>query len=186
MADSSKLVPFILSKEGGYVNDKDDSGGPTNFGITLATWRKVGYDKNDDGVINKEDIKLLTEDDFHRVFKKNYWDACKADQIKDQSVANLLVDFAYNSGVARVSKFIQKIVGVTADGIVGSKTINAINNYPRGQRQLFATLRQRRINYLDGIVIANPTQKKFYNGWMNRVNAIVYGTLTYKGNEHSV
>ena len=186
MADSSKLVPFILSKEGGYVNDKDDSGGPTNFGITLATWRKVGYDKNDDGVINKEDIKLLTEDDFHRVFKKNYWDACKADQIKDQSVANLLVDFAYNSGVARVSKFIQKIVGVTADGIIGNKTINAINNYPRGQRQLFATLKQRRINYLNGIVVANPIQKKFYNGWMNRVNAIGYGTLTYKGEVHSV
>ena len=186
MADSSKLVPFILSKEGGYVNDKDDKGGATNFGITLATWRKVGYDKNGDGVINKEDIKLLTEDDFHRVFKNNYWDACKADQIKDQSVANLLVDFAYNSGVSRVSRFIQRIVGVTADGIIGSKTINAINNYPRGQRQLFATLRQRRINYLNGIVIANPTQKKFYNGWMNRVNAIGYGTLRYKGKEHSV
>ena len=186
MADSSKLVPFILSKEGGYVNDKDDSGGATNFGITLATWRKVGYDKNGDGVINEKDIKLLTEDDFNRVFKRNYWDACKADQIKDQSVANLLVDFAYNSGVARVSKVIQKIVGVTADGISWSKTINAINNYPRGQRQLFATLRQRRINYLNGIVIANPTQKKFYNGWMNRVNAIGYGTLTYKGKEHSV
>ena len=186
MADSSKLVPFILSKEGGYVNDKEDSGGATNFGITLATWRKVGYDKNGDGVINKDDIKLLTVDDFNRVFKKNYWDACKADQIKDQSVANFLVDFAYNSGVARVSKFIQKIVGVTADGIIGSKTINAINNYPRGQRQLFATLKQRRINYLNGIVIANPTQKKFYNGWMNRVNAIGYGTLTYKGKVHSV
>ena len=186
MADSSKLVPFILSKEGGYVNDKDDSGGATNFGITLATWRKVGYDKNGDGVINKEDIKLLTEDDFHRVFKRNYWDACKADLINDQSVANMLVDFAYNSGVARVSKFIQKIVCVTADGIIGSKTIQAINNYPRGQRQLFATLRQRRINYLNGIVIANPTQKKFYNGWMNRVNAIGYGTLTYKGKEHGV
>ena len=186
MADSSKLVPFILSKEGGYSNDKDDKGGPTKHGITLATWRKVGYDKNGDGVINKEDIKLLTEYDFHRVFKRNYWDACKADQIKDQSVANLLVDFAYNSGVARVSKFIQKIVGVTADGTIGSKTINAINNYPRGQRQLFSTLKQRRINYLNGIVIANPTQKKFYNGWMNRVNAIGYGILTYKGKEHSV
>ena len=186
MADSSKLVPFILSKEGGYSNDKDDKGGPTKHGITLATWRKVGYDKNGDGVINEKDIKLLTEDDFHRVFKKNYWDACKADQIKDQSVANLLVDFAYNSGVTRVSKFIQKIVGVTVDGIIGSKTIQAINNYPRGQRQLFAALRQRRINYLNGIVIANPTQKKFYNGWMNRVNAIGYGTLTYKGKVHSV
>lgn len=186
MADSKVLSLFILSKEGGYNNDKDDRGGATKFGITLATWRKVGYDKNGDGVLNEEDVKLLTEEDFHRVFKRNYWDACKADLIKDQSVANLLVDFAYNSGVARVSRFIQRIVGVTADGIIGSKTINAINNYPRGQRQLFATLKQRRINYLNGVVVANPAQKKFYNGWMNRVNDIGYGTLTYKGKEYSV
>lgn len=186
MADSKVLSVFILSKEGGYNNDKDDRGGATKYGITLATWRKVGYDKNGDGVINKEDIKLLTEDDFHRVFKKNYWDACKADQIKDQSVANLLVDFAYNSGVARVSRFIQRIVGVTADGIIGSKTINAINNYQRGQRQLFATLKQRRKKHYDGIVEADPKQKKFYDGWMNRLGDIGYGTLTYKGKEHCV
>ncbi len=186
MADSKVLSSFILSKEGGYSNDKDDKGGPTKHGITLATWRKVGYDKNGDGVINKEDIKLLTVDDFHRVFKRNYWDACKADLINDQSVANILVDLAYNSGVSRAAKMIQKIVGVAPDGIIGKKTISAINGYPRGQRQLFATLKQRRINYLNGVVVANPTQKKFYNGWMNRVNAIGYGTLTYKGKEHSV
>lgn len=187
MAKSEILSPFILSWESDkYTNNKYDRGKATKYGITLATWRKVGYDKNGDGVLNEEDVKLLTEDDFHRIFKRNYWDACKADQIKDQSVANLLVDFAYNSGVARVSRFIQRIVGVTADGIIGSRTINAINGYPRGQRQLFATLKQRRINYLNGVVIANPTQKKFYRGWMNRVNAIGYGTLTYKGKEHSV
>ena len=186
MADSSKLVSFILSSEGGYSDKKNDKGGATKYGITLATWRKVGYDKNGDGVINKEDIRLLTEDDFHRVFKKNYWNACKGDLINDQSVANMLVDFAYNSGVSRASRFIQKIVGVTADGIIGNKTIVAINSYPRGQRQLFATLKQRRVSYLKGVVIADPTQKKFYNGWMNRVSAIGYGTLTYRGKVHSV
>lgn len=62
MADSSKLVPFILSWETDkYTNNKKDKGGPTKYGITLATWRKVGYDKNGDGVLNEEDVKLLTE-----------------------------------------------------------------------------------------------------------------------------
>jgi lysozyme family protein len=58
MADSSKLVPFILSWETDkYTNNKKDKGGPTKYGITLATWRKVGYDKNGDGVLNEEDVK---------------------------------------------------------------------------------------------------------------------------------
>ena len=181
MADAKVLKPFVLSFEGGYCNNRSDRGGATNKGVTIATFRSVfGKDKT------IEDLKNITDEQWEYIFKKYYWDACKADLINDQSVANMLVDFAYNSGVARVSKFIQKIVCVTADGIIGSKTIQAINNYPRGQRQLFATLKQRRINYLNGIVIANPTQKKFYNGWMNRVNAIGYGTLRYKGKEHSV
>lgn len=71
MADSSKLVPFILSWETDkYINNKKDKGGPTKYGITLATWRRVGYDKNGDGVLNEEDVKRLTEEDFHRVLSR--------------------------------------------------------------------------------------------------------------------
>lgn len=128
MADSKKLVPFILSWETDrYTNNKKDKGGPTKYGITLATWRRVGYDKNGDGVLNEEDVKLLTKDDFHRVFKQNYWNACKADKIRDQSVANMLVDFAYNSGVSRAVTYLQLTLGITADGIIGNKTLFAIN-----------------------------------------------------------
>lgn len=128
MADSAKLVPFILSWETDkYTNRKNDNGGPTKYGITLATWRKVGYDKNGDGVLNEEDVKLLTEEDFHRVFKENYWNACKADKIQDQSVANMLVDFAYNSGVNKAVKHLQLVLGITADGIIGNKTLHSIN-----------------------------------------------------------
>lgn len=123
-----KLVPFILSWETDkYTNNKKDKGGPTKYGITLATWRRVGYDKNGDGVLNEEDVKLLTKDDFHRVFKQNFWNACKADKIQDQSVANMLVDFAYNSGVKRAATYLQLTLGITADGIIGNKTLFAIN-----------------------------------------------------------
>ena len=174
MADSSKLVPFILSWETDkYTNNKKDKGGPTKYGITLATWRKVGYDKNGDGVLNEEDVKLLTKDDFHRVFKQNFWNACKADKIQDQSVANMLVDFAYNSGVKRAATYLQLTLGITADGIIGNKTLFAINK-SNGKR-LFERFKKTRKDYLKSI--AKGEQKDFFNGWLRRLSYITYGHL---------
>lgn len=174
MADSAKLVPFILSWETDkYTNRKNDNGGPTKYGITLATWRKVGYDKNGDGVLNEEDVKLLTEEDFHRVFKNNFWDACKADLIIDQSVANMLVDFAYNSGVNKAVKHLQLVLGITADGIIGNKTLHSINK-SNGER-LFETLKKDRKAYLKRIAVGY--QKGFLKGWLRRLSYITYGNL---------
>lgn len=174
MADSSKLVPFILSWETDkYTNNKKDKGGPTKYGITLATWRRVGYDKNGDGVLNEEDVKLLTKDDFHRVFKQNFWNACKADKIQDQSVANMLVDFAYNSGVKRAATYLQLTLGITADGIIGNKTLFAINK-SNGKR-LFERFKKTREDYLKSI--AKGEQKDFLDGWLRRLSYITYGHL---------
>lgn len=174
MADSKKLVPFILSWETDkYTNNKKDKGGPTKYGITLATWRRVGYDKNGDGVLNEEDVKLLTKDDFHRVFKQNFWNACKADKIQDQSVANMLVDFAYNSGVKRAATYLQLTLGITADGIIGNKTLFAINK-SNGKR-LFERFKKTREDYLKSI--AKGAQKYFLDGWLRRVSYITYGHL---------
>lgn len=176
MADSQKLVPFILSWETNkYTNNKYDKGGPTKYGITLATWRRVGYDKNGDGVLNEKDVKLLTEDDFRCVFKHNFWNACQADNINDQNVANMLVDFAYNSGISRASKYIQKIVGATVDGIIGTKTIGKINGYKLGQKALFDSLKKERIKYLKEIGVGS--QKIYLKGWLRRVSYITYGNL---------
>lgn len=174
MADSAKLVPFILSWETDkYTNRKNDNGGPTKYGITLATWRKVGYDKNGDGVLNKEDVKLLTEEDFHCVFKNNFWDACKADKIQDQSVANMLVDFAYNSGVNKAVKHLQLVLGITADGIIGNKTLFAVNK--ANGKILFERFKKVRKCYLKSI--AKRTQKDFLKGWLRRLSYITYGHL---------
>lgn len=174
MADSKRLVPFILSWETDrYTNNKKDKGGPTKYGITLATWRRVGYDKNGDGVLNEEDVKLLTKDDFHRVFKQNFWNACKADKIQDQSVANMLVDFAYNSGVKRAATYLQLTLGITADGIIGNKTLFAINK-SNGKR-LFERFKKTREDYLKSI--AKGEQKDFLDGWLRRLSYITYGHL---------
>ena len=61
MANIDILLPFILKWEGGFVNDPADAGGATNKGVTIATWRNVGYDKDGDKDIDVKDLKLLTD-----------------------------------------------------------------------------------------------------------------------------
>lgn len=187
MAKASILTPFILYWEGGdkYSELSADRGGPTKYGITLATWQKVGYDKNGDKHITKEDVKLLTMDDFNMVFRQTFWTKLMADDILDQSVANMVVDFAYNSGVCRVAKRLQTIVGVTADGVVGNKTIAAVNHYKFGAKVLFCALKADRIKYLKGVAAGNASQKRFLAGWLNRVNSIRYGSLVYNKKEYT-
>lgn len=178
MADSRQLSEFVLSWESDkYTNKRTDKGGPTKYGITLTTWKKVGYDKNGDKVINAEDIKLLTKSDYDKVFKRNFWDACWGDHIKNQSVANLLVDFAYNSGVSRAIKHIQSLVGAKQDGIMGPATLSAINNFKQGQWVLFDKLKVDRIAYLHEIVKNDPKQVPNLPGWLRRNKHIEYGKL---------
>lgn len=172
MADYKILIPYVLKFEGGYVNDPNDSGGPTNKGVTLNTFRSVyGRAKT----IN--DLKRMTDDQWRHIFKSLYWDKCKADMIKDQSIANMLVDFAWHSGVTTAVKKLQKIVGVTSDGICGVQTIGAINS--RYAPETFNLLKAARMRYLQGIVKNKHSQARFMYGWTKRVNAIEYGKLTY-------
>lgn len=98
MANYKLLGEYILSWEGGYVNNPNDKGGVTNKGVTISTWKAQGYDKNKDGVIDVKDLKLITDVDAINIMKKNYWDKWKADLIKDQSIANILVDWVWGSG----------------------------------------------------------------------------------------
>lgn len=174
MADIKVLVPFILSWEGGFVNDPDDKGGATNKGVTIATWQKVGYDKDGDGDIDVNDLKLLSPEDMEkRVLKTYYWDRCKADLIKNQSIANILVDWVWASGAWGI-KYTQEILGVSVDGVVGTKTISAINAAP--PEELFQKIWKRRDQHFRACA-AKPGQAKFLNGWLRRLNGIQYGKL---------
>ena len=184
MANVEKIVPFILKWETsttgvgmtneqlfekaskrGFANDPNDLGGATMCGVTIATYteyrRRKGLPKP-----TVEQLKEIPYKEWLEILKAMFWDRWKADQIKNQSIANFLVDWVWASGNYGV-KLPQKILGVSIDGVVGPKTIAAVNAKDPGT--LFYQLRQERIDYTDRICKSRPQNKRFYSGWINRI-----------------
>ena len=170
MADVMKLVPFILKWEGGFVDDPDDLGGATNRGVTIGTYatycKKKGYPAP-----TVERLKNLSEKDWAEILKTMYWDRWKADDIKSQSVANILVDWVWASGVNGI-KIPQQVLGVTVDGIVGVKTLAALN--ARNPKELFEEIKKARVQFIEDICRKRPANNKFKKGWLNRINSLKY------------
>lgn len=172
MAKAELLKPFILKWEGGYVNDKYDKGGATNKGVTIATFRMYGKDNDGDGDIDENDLKLITDSEWMVIFKRFYWDRWKADQIRSQSVANILVDWLWASGSYAI-KIPQTNLGLTSDGIVGAKTIAKINSMDA--KMLFLKIKEWRLRYIDSICASHPKWKvKYEHGWKRRIDALSF------------
>lgn len=177
MAKIEILAPFILSWEGGFINHPKDPGGATNKGVTIGTWKAVGYDKDGDGDIDVQDLKLITADDaIKRVMKPHYWDKWKADKIKSQSVANICVDWVWASGKNGITG-VQKLLGVTVDGVVGEKTLAALN--AQDPRALFDKIHRARAAFIDGIIKKRPASAVFRAGWLRRLDYIRFGSLVH-------
>ena len=170
MANYKILVPFIKRFEGKYSNHPNDKGGCTNSGVTIGTYRNY-FGKNK----TCEDLKNMTDNQWDTIFINGFWNKWLADRIECQSIANLLVDWVWTSGIYGI-KYPQQVLGVTADGIVGPKTLAAINNHPN-HKELFQKLWNRRKQHFEAIVKNNPSQKCFLNGWLNRLNGIKWDGL---------
>jgi lysozyme family protein len=171
MADVNKLVPHILKFEGGYVNDPDDLGGHTCKGVCYRTY-KLYCSRKKRPVPTVDDLKNISDEEFADILKTMYWDACRADKIESQSVANAIVDWGWNSGTVTAAKEVQKILGVAADGIIGNITLAAINS--RSSLPLFGAIQEARLTYLERICVARPANRKFENGWVRRVKSLQF------------
>lgn len=170
MATLDKYLPKLLALEGGFVNDPLDRGGATNMGITLSTWKKVGYDKDGDGDIDCNDIRKLSLDDLHRVLRYEYWNCWRADEIRDQSVAEMLVDWLWSSGRWGIV-IPQRLLRVPEDGIVGPRTIWSLNQEDPGR--FLMRIYNARLAFLRDLIRRDPAQKRFEKGWVRRVNTLL-------------
>lgn len=190
MANIDKLIPHIIkwetgvarlygeplerlferSRRKGWANDPDDRGGATQTGVTLRTFTQ--YRKTlGKGKPSVQELMSITYQEWRRILMMFFWDKAKAEAINDDNVAVMIVDWYWGSGVWALRNT-QKVLGVTRDGIVGAKTLAAINGWENGQHDLWNALRTERIAYYKRIAVGR--QKKFLKGWLNRVNDLRY------------
>ncbi len=165
---------FAQAKKTGLANDPDDRGGLTMCGVTYATY--CTYCNKKKKRATTDGLRNLQYSEWLDILKTMFWDKWKADEIKDQSVANILVDFVWASGITGIKRP-QKILGVTVDGIVGPKTLAAVNT--ADSAKLFAQIHAYRLKHFDEIVARSPSQNKFLKGWRRRVNGLCYGSFKF-------
>ncbi len=114
-------MPFIFKAEGGYSDNPADPGGPTNFGITLATLRAYEGDPN----LTADDVKKLTPAVAKEIYRTAYWNRMQCGALP-AGLDLEVFDFGVNSGPAESVKTLQRLVGVTQDGSVGPITLAAV------------------------------------------------------------
>lgn len=152
----------VLVHEGGKVDDKNDPGGRTNQGVIQRTYDAWRRRKG----LKTRDVWLMTNDERDAIYREQYWDLIKGDLLAP-GVSYVVFDGAVNSGVKQSVIWLQRALGVNADGIVGNQTIDALNNHPDHDK-LIADILRRRMAFLQAL----KTWKFYKNGWTSRVNGV--------------
>ena len=147
-----KCLEMLLHHEGGYVWHEEDPGGETNLGVTKKVYQDWGG--------TKEMIDLTVED-VAPIYKKNYWDRCKCDELSS-GLDWAVFDWAVNSGTRRVSKALQKACGAERDGVIGNKTLALANG--QNVKYMIEEISVMRQSFYESL----RTFKTFGRGWTRR------------------
>jgi lysozyme family protein len=140
---------IVIGHEGGYVNDLKDPGGETKYGISKRAYPT-------------EDIKSLTLDRAKAIYKRDYWDKVRADELPKQ-VRFSMFDAAVNSGVVQSIKWLQRAVGTKDDGIIGPQTLAQLR--AREPNRVAAIFNGQRLKFMASL----PTFDRFGRGWARRI-----------------
>lgn len=156
-----KAFERLIGHEGGFSTDRNDpgnwTGGKVGKGVMKGT--KFGIAAN---TYPNLDIKNLTIEQAKAIYKKDWWDKLGADQLHP-SIVYQLWDFAVNAGKSRALKKLQQAVGVPDDGIIGPKTIAAVN--AKDVNDVLLLLASERLRFYTSL----PTWSTYGKGWTNRV-----------------
>ncbi len=181
-------LPLILRYEGGYVNDPDDPGGATNYGVTQAVYD----DFRDENEQAPRPVKLITMDEVRAIYERNYWRLCGAPALiaaNREKLATIAFDWAVNAGVERARWYVQAAVGTRPDGLWGEDTLRKIAladeatacatmlhlralHYRGRAGDLGALAALREAGLAKIAPRANLSQAKFLPGWLARLRRL--------------
>ena len=149
MAKFSDAIQIVLDNEGGYVNDPNDAGGETNFGISKRAYPNV-------------DIKNLTVEDAKRIYFSDFW---RFGEINNQALATKIFDM-YVLAKHNSTKVLQRLLGAHDDGLYGPATERLVNL--EDPFLLISRFRTGMVQYFLDVVQAHPEDAEFLNGWLKR------------------
>jgi lysozyme family protein len=153
-------IPTILRHEGGFVDDPNDAGGATRYGISLRWLRTIWPSATIDSIRN------LTVGDASQLYLVHWWNQYGYGRVLDQSIATKIFDTAVNMGPVPAHKIVQEAAGATADGILGLESITAIN--AQQASALLPRMRDLQAARYREIAIERPQDAKFLNDWLDR------------------
>ena len=154
--DFDHCLEMLLKHEGGYVNHPKDPGGRTNLGVTQRVYEAwLGRE------VTEQEMKDLTVEDVAPIYRANYWDAVWGDHLPS-GVDWSVFDWAVNSGPARATKALQRIVGAVSDGVVGPKTMQAVMDMD--PVKIIDMMYEERQRFYQGL----STFDTFGRGWTRR------------------
>lgn len=191
----------LLHIEGGFVDDPVDRGGATKYGWSLRTLIGEGkidldgdgfadFDLDMDGDIDAQDVRLLTRGDAKYLYHRCFWLRLEADSWA-QPVGEMLFDQAVNGGMVAAKKLLQRAINacltkyrlnmppLNVDGVLGDKTRAALEAVVRvpaaGMAAIVIAFRDATKARYRAIAAANPSQKRFLAGWLNRADLLGRG-----------
>lgn len=152
----------------GLVDDPDDPGGITKYGISLRFMAAHGVDVDGDGDVDAEDVRDLDPEATERLYKQFFWNLVHGDDLVNQEVATKLFDMAVNMGPKRAILIAQESVGLDADGGFGPKTFRALNVDGDAAKAVLVSIRSSQAAFYRGIAASREKSRKFLSGWLVR------------------
>jgi lysozyme family protein len=184
MQSIDEIATEIVRREGGYVNDADDPGGATKYGVTIHTMRQLGLDLTGDGKITTADVKALTVNQAIDIFKKHYFYGPKIDQLPKALQASVF-DMQVNSG-SRAIKLLQELLimfgeDVVADGVLGPQTLSSSHAaWEEAPDHMVDAYGIERRNYYYRLADRRPLSRKYVRrrdggkgGWIIRAETFI-------------
>lgn len=167
-------IQTVLRHEGGFVDDPLDPGGATNFGISLRFLRSLGVDLgdfDDDGDLDEDDVKVMTQADAIRIYRREFWDRYRYQRLHPV-IAIKVFDLSVNMGPGNAHRRLQWALHgcgerhVTVDGIIGAQTTTAVEQTSSGN--LICAIRAEAGFWYRDLAREKPATAKYLKGWLNR------------------
>ena len=184
MQSITEIATDIVAREGGYVNDADDPGGATKYGVTVHTLRRLGMDLTGDDQVTEADVRVLTRAHAVSIFVEHYFRAPKIDKLPEAIQASVF-DMYVNAG-ANAVRILQRLLNdmrieVSVDGVIGPQTIlatsRAIEAAPDHLVDAYGIARR---NYYYDLACRRPASRKYARrrdggkgGWITRAEEFI-------------